>query len=285
MTQGLVVALRAMTGQDACRGGRMRCGVRSVDGTRLCFERTGRGAPVVLVHGTVSSWTDWAPVIERLSESFDVAALDRRGRGRSDDGRTYSLDLEVADTVAVMTAMGDRCHLVGHSFGAVVALLVASRRPDLVRSLVVYEPPIGDSGQGANTLLDDLDAAVAEGTLDEAVGVFLRATGATEDELAAARGNERGWAGMRDAVSTISREVRAASAALPFAPDVTRSITAPTLVLLGADQDAPTYAGLQQLAEVLPFGELARVPGRHLAMLQAPDAFAAKLSQFFGREH
>lgn len=262
----------------------MRCQVRSVDGTLLSFEREGRGTPVVLVHGTVSNWTDWAPLMERLSESFDVAALDRRGRGASGDGRTYSLDLEVADTVAVMTVMGDRSHLVGHSFGAVVALLVASQRPELVRSLVVYEPPIGDSGQGRNGFLDDLPASVAEGALDEAVAVFLRATGATDDEVSAARRSERAWTRMRDAVSTIPREVRAASAALPLAPDVTQSIGAPTLVLLGAEQDSPTYVGLQHLVEDLPNGQLDRVPGRHLAMIQAPDAFAAKLRQFFGRE-
>src|SRR5687768_13656683 len=63
-----------------------------------------------------------------------------------------------------------------------------------------------------------------------------------------------------------------------------RSITAPTLVLLGADQDSPTSAGLRTLADELPDGELDHVPGRHLAMIQAPEAFAATLERFLGRQ-
>jgi pimeloyl-ACP methyl ester carboxylesterase len=257
--------------------------VRSSDGTQLHVERRGPGRPVVLVHGTLGNWTDWSKVLDRLSDRFLVAAYDRRGRGRSADGASYAIAREVDDAVAVITSVGAPVHLVGHSFGAIVALLVAARHPGLIDKLVVYEPPIGSSGSDGNAFLRELDAAVNEGALDDAVVVFLRATGATESEVADTRSNGSAWAAMREAIGTVGREVRAAAEVLPLGPEEVGQISMPTLVLLGAEQDAATYAGVEDLARQLANGELRHVPGRHLALIREPDAFVATINEFFAQ--
>lgn len=99
--------------------------VESADGTRLAFRRRGCGEPVVFVHGTMGTSADWIRVADRLSVRYQTNSMDRRGRGRSADGAAYSIDREVDDVVAVIDDCDGPVHLVGHSFGAVLALLVA----------------------------------------------------------------------------------------------------------------------------------------------------------------
>jgi pimeloyl-ACP methyl ester carboxylesterase len=81
-------------------------------------------------------------------------------------------------------------------------------------------------------------------------------------------------------VRTAGREIRAAKAVLPIDKGVLASISVPTLFLVGAEQDHPTYNGVRGLADQLPFGSLEQVPGHHLALVFAPDAFVAAIRSF-----
>ena len=98
----------------------------------------GEGDDAVFVHGSFGwgeeTWAKQRP----LAESHRLLLVDRRGFGGSPpDGR---VDFERdADDIAEL--LGDGAHLVGHSYGGVVSLLAAARRPDAVRSLTVIEPP------------------------------------------------------------------------------------------------------------------------------------------------
>jgi pimeloyl-ACP methyl ester carboxylesterase len=250
----------------------------------LGIVRAGAGAPVVLVHGTMGAKEDWAEVARRLSTDFSVITFDRRGRGTSGDGAGYDLEREVEDVFAVVDDAGPPVHLVGHSFGAVLALLVAAQAggDGRLASLVVYEPPVGDVQPASDhDWLDDLDQAVVDGDLDTAVQLFSAAAGLTDEEVQANRANDRVWAALRDGVHTAGREIRAAKAVLPLDDSLLASIAVPTLVLLGADQEHGTYSGVADLAARVPDGRLERVPGRHLANVLAPDAFAATVRAFF----
>jgi pimeloyl-ACP methyl ester carboxylesterase len=97
----------------------------------------GTGERVVCVHGSLS-WGTFAFRAQRpLADARSLLLPDRRGFGAS--AATDVADFEVdADDVA--TLLGDGAHLVGHSYGALVALLVAARRPAAVRTLTVVEP-------------------------------------------------------------------------------------------------------------------------------------------------
>ena len=254
--------------------------VTSNDGTRLRLVRAGVGTPVVLVHGTMGSKDDWFEVMRRLSIDFEVTAFDRRGRGGSGDGNEYSIEHEIEDVLAVIDDTGPRVHLVGHSFGAILCLLVAARASDRIEKLVLYEPPVGEADPAGDQWLHELDSMVDAGDLDAAVRAFAAAANVTDDELQTNESNERVWERLRDAVRTAGREIRAAKSVLPIDKGVLASIHVATLVLLGSEQDHPTYNGVKDLADQLPLGSLGLVPGRHLALVFAPDDFAAAIRSF-----
>jgi pimeloyl-ACP methyl ester carboxylesterase len=105
----------------------------------LAVTRRGSGPPVVLVHGSVTggelTWRAQAPLAER----FTLLVVDRPGFGEAPppDGR---VDWET-DAALVAEALPEGAHLVGHSYGGVIALLAAARRPEALASLTVVEPP------------------------------------------------------------------------------------------------------------------------------------------------
>ena len=110
-----------------------------VAGLRTWHEVTGEGEPVVLLHGAfggASSFLAQTPAL--VAAGYRVHVPERRGHMRSPDVEgplTYSVMAD--DTIAYLDQeVGAPAHLVGWSDGAVVALLVAQRRPDLVRRMV-----------------------------------------------------------------------------------------------------------------------------------------------------
>lgn len=259
--------------------------VTSSDGTTLGLARAGAGYPVLLIHGTTGAKEDWTEVQRRLADEFEVVTYDRRGRGESEDGPDYSIDREVDDVLAVIDACEGPVRLIGHSFGAVLALVVASRAGDRVERLVLYEPPIGEVGLESDQLNEDeLDAVVAAGDLDCAVETFMQGVGATYEEIEANRGKPRVWAALRDGVRTAGREMRAAKRVLTTARELAVSVDVPTLVLMGAEQDNASYNRVVEFAGFLPSGKLAHVPGHHLAIVFAADDFVAVVRPFLRSE-
>ena len=102
------------------------------------MERWGDGPPVVLVHGSVgggaSTWAEQRPLAER----YTLIVVDRPGYGPTPMVEVEDFE---DDAPLVAEALEDGAHLVGHSYGGVVSLLAAARRPEMVRSLTVIEPP------------------------------------------------------------------------------------------------------------------------------------------------
>lgn len=102
-------------------------------------DRDGGGALVLLVHGSMDRASSFARVLRHLDD-LHVVAYDRRGYGRSRDvAPSTDLAVQVDDLIGVLD--GRRAVGVGHSFGGTLLLAAAQRRPDLVDSLVIYEPP------------------------------------------------------------------------------------------------------------------------------------------------
>lgn len=109
-------------------------------GEPLHVERVGAGPRVMTVHGSLGHGSEPFEPLRVLADEFALEFVDRRGFGGSaprPDRVDFDLD---ADDIAAL--LGDGAHLVGHSYGGVVALLAATRQPGLVRSLTVIEPPL-----------------------------------------------------------------------------------------------------------------------------------------------
>lgn len=112
-------------------------------GIRIHYLRTGGAKPpVVLLHGLMGSGACWAPVARALEGELDVVMPDARGHGESsapDHG--YRYDDHASDVLGLIRGLGlRRPVLVGHSMGGMTAAVVASRRAESLRGLVLVDP-------------------------------------------------------------------------------------------------------------------------------------------------
>src|SRR5690606_29130369 len=100
--------------------------VRSRDGTDIATFRSGTGPPLVAVHGGTADHTSWNRVLPWLQRHVGVVAVERRGGGGSGDHPDWDIEREVEDVAADVDALaaetGAEVDLMGHSFGASVAL-------------------------------------------------------------------------------------------------------------------------------------------------------------------
>jgi pimeloyl-ACP methyl ester carboxylesterase len=108
-------------------------------GTRLYWESTGTGSPVLLIHGLGLSGGAWWRTVDALSPTLRVITFDHRGVGRSESlTPAYTTEAMADDAAAVLDALGlDDAHVYGFSLGGMVAQQLALRHPRRVRSLVL----------------------------------------------------------------------------------------------------------------------------------------------------
>ncbi len=114
------------------------------NGVDLSYIEQGTGTPVVFVHGAFSDARFWEPQREAIARQHRFIAYDYRYHGTApwpDDGKHYSAVTHTADLAAFIRGLNaGPAHLVGLSFGGLLATLVASEHPELVRSLTLAEP-------------------------------------------------------------------------------------------------------------------------------------------------
>lgn len=246
--------------------------VESDDGTSIGYRVTGDGPPVVLVHGVGTDSGDWFFVSPVLSEHFTVVTMDRRGRGESGDGPSYSMEREVEDILAVVDAVGAE-FLVGHSYGGLCSMLAAART-DRLKALVVYEPPIAVTSEIADRARSEVVAEREEEVLTE----FLLAVGMTDDQFAAVRASSV-WPRLLATVPAVPRELEAAA---KWTPPPAGAITARSLYLLGGDTTDPVY--LEELAATQAACAdvtAERLPGQlHVGHVFDAQAFSELIARF-----
>jgi pimeloyl-ACP methyl ester carboxylesterase len=128
----------------------------------------GAGDVAVLVHGSFTDLDSWALVQHRLAASMRVVSYDRRGHSRSGPADGHGTPrVHEDDLIALVEGLDEGpVHLVGNSFGGAIALGVAARRPDLVRSVAAHEPPLVGVAQRSPAA-----AAVVRPVLDVAAAV------------------------------------------------------------------------------------------------------------------
>jgi pimeloyl-ACP methyl ester carboxylesterase len=112
------------------------------DGLRIHYQQAGEGPDLVLVHGLTGNLAVWhLKIVPLLWDHFRVLSFDLRGHGYSDMPPTgYTADDMAGDLLGLLDALGiDRASIVGHSFGADIALYVAARHPERVDAIVAIE--------------------------------------------------------------------------------------------------------------------------------------------------
>lgn len=246
-----------------------------VQGARIAWRQRGHGpGVVVLLHGLGGSRVSWEPQMAALGERALVAAWDLPGYGASpplDGPMTFPA---LADAFAVwLDELGtDRAHLVGISFGGMVAQYAAAQHPDRVASLTLLatSPKFGLDGTEPEAWraarIAPLDQGLEPADFADLVLGALAGPGITPDAMA----------GQRAAMERIS------SAALRRSIDclVTHdsrsllpSIVAPTVCLVGDLDDETPVAYSQAIVDLVPGARLEVVSGAgHLLNVEAPDA-------------
>jgi pimeloyl-ACP methyl ester carboxylesterase len=248
---------------------------------RVGVHIEGHGPAIVLLHSSMSSKHQWSELIERLRGSYRLIAIDLLGYGDSamspaDAG--YSLDDEVRLVEGVLAREllpGERFHLVGHSYGGVIALQLAaheSRRR--VRSLSLFEPiafhllPAGDPElslveQTWHEIETWLKAGDARGGAARFVD-YWSGSGAFE-QLRAVRQSV-----LAALVPKVLLEFRAV-ANQPAGVEAYRRIEAPTLLVVGRWSPEPAQRLTSTLAAILPQATCVEVAAGHMAPITHPE--------------
>ncbi|HSW72535.1 MAG TPA: alpha/beta hydrolase [Chlamydiales bacterium] len=123
---------------------RWKTGTSQANGINIHYLRTGGNKPpVILLHGLMTSGGCWTPLARTLEEDYDIFMPDARGHGSSTvPDRGYRYDILAADVLGLIEALGLTTPiLLGHSMGGLMASVVASQNPDLLRGLVLVDPP------------------------------------------------------------------------------------------------------------------------------------------------
>jgi pimeloyl-ACP methyl ester carboxylesterase len=227
-----------------------------VNGRPTWHEVHGEGRPVVLLHGAfagASSWSAQAPAL--AAAGYRVYLPERRGHAHTPDVQgPLTYEVMADDTVAYLDGVvGGPAHLVGWSDGAVVALLAARRRPELVDRLVLIGRYYNPSGKVPGGLTDQL---VAGG--DQLMG-FLRA----EYDQVSPDGPDHFPMVYAKTLRMLTTEPGLDLASLA-------AVAAPTLVLQG-DRDEVTLEHGAAVAAALPHGRLAVLPGTHALPAENPQ--------------
>ncbi len=244
----------------------------------VSYEKYGSGPPLVLVHGGFSDHkTNWELVKPLFEKQFTVYAMARRGRGETDATEGHSLDDESMDVVALMHSIGEPLFLLGHSYGAQVALAAAATVPDRVRKLVLYEPPWPHAI--STEALARLEAlARASHWEDFALTFFRDVLCVPVHDLDHLQATELWQPIIADAEATLG-DLQALTR-YDFRPERFRYLHVPVLLQIGTASPRDLYV-TDALAAVLPDVRIEALSGQaHEGMTTAPTMYAEAVSHF-----
>lgn len=158
----------------------------------LHYIEQGAGVPVVFVHGSLSDFSYWQDQVVGFSQRYRAIAYSRRYNfpNRNSPIPGYSAITDADDLAAFIGALHlGKVYIVGHSYGALASLFLATRHPELIRALVLAEPPAisllrhlpSEYAQRGEATYDDIyrrmvapmQADFARGDPDAGVGVFM----------------------------------------------------------------------------------------------------------------
>lgn len=283
----------------------------SVNGTTLAYCEQGEGAPVVFVHGGTSDlrvWRRQLPVVGAEYRAISYSQRYSRPNDPIDPEAANPFGPHIDDLAALIREIdAEPAHLVGSSSGAFITLLAAVRYPELIRSLVLCEPPalpLFVSVPPRVTELVKLFATrprTAIAITRFALGTMLPTTRAFErgdDEralLTFLRGvlGEQTLSQLSNEIIQVLREnIRTLRGALlhegafPALADAdVRGIDMPVLLVVGQRSPAFLLRLTDRLEELLPRAERIEIPGAsHIMYEENAAAFNEAILSFFGRE-
>ena len=260
--------------------------VTSRDETKIAYERSGSGPPVVLIASALPDRGDAKLLARHLSQHFTVLNYDRRGRGSSGDTAPYQVAREVEDIDALIEAAGGSASALGSSSGAVLALDAANALGEKVTRLALFEPPFIVDDTRPPITADDVrrvEESTSAGRRGEAVKNFLTRHLGMPTAMITVMRLLPTWSRLKKLAPTLPYDLDLMKGTQSGAPLPSRwpSVSAATLVLAGEKSDTYLQNAGRALVDVLPTATYTVVPGaNHAAVVAAPKRLAAAMVEF-----
>jgi pimeloyl-ACP methyl ester carboxylesterase len=260
----------------------------SFDGVELEYEVVGRGETVVLIHGSHIADAFLPLSTEPTLSAYNLVRYHRRGFAAcSKPDAALSIAEQAQDCEALLRHLGvERAHVVGHSYGGVIALQLAVQAPELVHTLVLEEPallavPSGEAFFGEMAPIVEMYGA---GDKEGAVRAFVQLVGRSNSEEII---DKAAPGGMDQAIADADTFFQIELPALQewsFSGDEAKSIDAPVLFVLGQDSPPMFHEQRDLVRSWLPQTEVAIIPDAcHLLQMENPAAVGEALTDFFSR--
>jgi len=266
---------------------RAESGYAPVNGTRLYYEITGQGHPLLFIHAGIADCRMWDPQWEALADRFTLVRFDVRGFGRSEQpGVPCSLTDDLSSLLAYIGI--DRPFVVGCSMGGSLAIDFALEYHEDVAALVAVGAGLSGYRHTDPTTLagwEAIDAALAGGNQAEAVELEVRmwvdgVGRAPEDVPLSVRERVRDMdlaLIQRDDPELETKEIE------PPAIGRLGEITVPTLVVVGRHDQPGVLETADLLANGIKGARKVEWPDTaHLPNMEVPDRFNALLVEFLG---
>jgi pimeloyl-ACP methyl ester carboxylesterase len=257
------------------------------------FREAGAGPGVVCIHANASSSAQWRGLMERLSPRFRVLAPDSYDSGKGPhwgSDRVITLRDEAALIEPVLERAGSPLVLVGHSYGAAVALVAALDNPGRVRALALYEPTLFaliDAEKSPPNDADGIRTAVAASVKALEAGDFDTAAEHFIDYWMGAGAWKQTPEARKPAIAASTRNVRRWAHALlkePTPLSAFRSLDVPVLYMTGK-RSTPSALGVARiLAAALPRAQHVEFEKLgHMGPLTHPDVVNEAIDEFLER--
>lgn len=254
------------------------------------FREAGTGPGVVALHANASTSGQWRGLMDLLAPSARVIAPDLYGSGRSPDwpsDRVINLGDEVDFINPVMAAAGSPLALVGHSYGAAVALVAALSNPERVGALAIYEPTLFsliDAGSPPPNEADGIRHVVS----DAAISLTAGDTYAAAERFIDYWMSQGAWASMPEErkapIGSSVRNIHRWAHALFTEPTplaAFRTMDIPVLYMVGKRSPVSSRGVAQVLTSALPHVEVVEFEDLgHMGPVTNPDRVNAVIARF-----
>jgi len=257
------------------------------------FRETGTGPGVVCLHSNASTSGQWRGLTDLLALKFRVFAPDSYDSGESPQwpsDRVILLRDEVALIEPVIRRAGPRLALVGHSYGATVALIAALAHPRRVRAMALYEPtlfalldaemPAPNAADGIRDVVADAGVALDSGNQDAAAERFI-------DYWTGTGSWKQTPEQRKPSIAASVRNVRRWGYALFTEPTplaAFRSLDVPVLYMLGKRSTPSAHGVARLLTAALPRIEVVEFENLgHMGPITHPDAVNEVIGRFLER--
>ena len=262
--------------------------VISKDGTRIAFDKSGKGAAIIIVNGALGFREFYGdkPLVAALSNDFTIYTYDRRGRGESTDTKPYAAEKEIEDVEALIDDAGGSSFLYGVSSGAALALHVAARVDSAkVPKLALYEPPYGSNNEKDKadfaSQKNRINELLRDGQSGDAAAFFVTSLGTPPETVEELR-KSPDWPFMQRVEHTLAYDYNVlGDGAIPV--EIAKTLKMPVLIMNGGKSFDFMRDTAESLSKVIPNAQWKVLKDQTHQV--SPEVLAPVLRAFFSNKN